>query len=243
MEPMPDPDQTRSSPLRGRPRPPAGPRNAADAGSPGRCANSRGDIGGDIESVFTRDELLTNVAIYWFSGCITSSTRLYYEAMHSGEAARLGTQYCRVRPRAKSRRSPPASPRQRGLVEEQQCIIALLAAHQPQPDELWKPLLLPQDALLATRPQDVWQPFKSASEGPRVGRTGAYRRGNPPRGDLPRAAQLGGRLLQHPAVDLVPARRPLCRVRDAGRAHSRHADVLCPAPLKAQGRACSATRR
>jgi len=94
--------RTQTSPQQSAARPPApasrAPRNAADAGSPGRCAHSRGDIGGDIESAFTRDELLTNVAIYWFSGCITSSTRLYYEAMHSGEAARLGAQYCRVRP-------------------------------------------------------------------------------------------------------------------------------------------------
>ncbi len=91
-----------SDPQQSVARPPApasrAPRDAADAGSPGCCALSRGDIGGDIESAFTRDELLTNVAIYWFTGCITSSTRLYYEAMHSGEAARLGAQYCRVRP-------------------------------------------------------------------------------------------------------------------------------------------------
>ena len=37
------------------------------------------DCGGDVESVFTRDELLTNVMIYWVSGSITSSMRLYYE--------------------------------------------------------------------------------------------------------------------------------------------------------------------
>ena len=28
-----------------------------------------------------RAELLTNVCLYWFSGCITSSTRLYYETL------------------------------------------------------------------------------------------------------------------------------------------------------------------
>ena len=27
------------------------------------------------------DELLTNISLYWFSGCITSSTRLYYETL------------------------------------------------------------------------------------------------------------------------------------------------------------------
>ncbi len=38
------------------------------------------DCGGDIERVFTRDELLTNVMIYWVTETIHSSTRLYYES-------------------------------------------------------------------------------------------------------------------------------------------------------------------
>jgi microsomal epoxide hydrolase len=42
------------------------------------------DCGGDVERRFTRDELLTNVTIYWVSHSITSSTRLYYETMKSG---------------------------------------------------------------------------------------------------------------------------------------------------------------
>jgi pimeloyl-ACP methyl ester carboxylesterase len=37
------------------------------------------DCSGNVESVFTRDELLTNVMIYWVTQTITSSTRLYYE--------------------------------------------------------------------------------------------------------------------------------------------------------------------
>ena len=41
------------------------------------------DCGGDVESAFTRDRLLTNIAVYWWSGTITSSTRLYYEVMRS----------------------------------------------------------------------------------------------------------------------------------------------------------------
>lgn len=44
-----------------------------------------------------RDELLTNVSIYWLAGCITSSTRLYYEAMHSGEIRRISAKYCKAR--------------------------------------------------------------------------------------------------------------------------------------------------
>ena len=35
---------------------------------------------GDLERVFTRDELLTNVMIYWVTETIHSSTRLYYES-------------------------------------------------------------------------------------------------------------------------------------------------------------------
>ena len=42
------------------------------------------DCGGNVEKRFTKDELLTNVMIYWVTGSITSSTRLYYETMKSG---------------------------------------------------------------------------------------------------------------------------------------------------------------
>ena len=39
------------------------------------------DCGGDVTSVFTLDELLTNITVYWVSGCIGSSMRLYFEAV------------------------------------------------------------------------------------------------------------------------------------------------------------------
>jgi pimeloyl-ACP methyl ester carboxylesterase len=38
------------------------------------------DCGGDVESRFTKDELLTTITIYWVTQSINSSTRLYYEA-------------------------------------------------------------------------------------------------------------------------------------------------------------------
>jgi pimeloyl-ACP methyl ester carboxylesterase len=41
------------------------------------------DCGGDVEKRFTRDELLSNVMVYWATGTINSSCRLYYETMHS----------------------------------------------------------------------------------------------------------------------------------------------------------------
>jgi pimeloyl-ACP methyl ester carboxylesterase len=37
------------------------------------------DCGGDVESRFSRDELLTNISLYWFTGTINSSMRMYYE--------------------------------------------------------------------------------------------------------------------------------------------------------------------
>lgn len=38
---------------------------------------------GDLERAISKDELLTNIMIYWTEGRITSSMRLYYESAHS----------------------------------------------------------------------------------------------------------------------------------------------------------------
>jgi microsomal epoxide hydrolase len=48
------------------------------------------DCDGDVERRFTRDELLTNIMIYWVTGSITSSTRLYCESRRSGRFGPLG---------------------------------------------------------------------------------------------------------------------------------------------------------
>jgi pimeloyl-ACP methyl ester carboxylesterase len=48
------------------------------------------DCDGDVEKRFSKDELLTNVMIYWVTQSITSSTRLYYETMHSGRFGPAG---------------------------------------------------------------------------------------------------------------------------------------------------------
>jgi pimeloyl-ACP methyl ester carboxylesterase len=40
------------------------------------------DCGGDLESVFTLDELLANVSLYWFTGAIGSSFWPYYARAH-----------------------------------------------------------------------------------------------------------------------------------------------------------------
>jgi microsomal epoxide hydrolase len=42
------------------------------------------DCGGDVERSFTKDELLTNVMIYWVTNSITSSVRLYCENRRGG---------------------------------------------------------------------------------------------------------------------------------------------------------------
>ena len=40
------------------------------------------DCGGDLESVFAKDELLANISLYWFMGAIGSSFWPYYARMH-----------------------------------------------------------------------------------------------------------------------------------------------------------------
>jgi pimeloyl-ACP methyl ester carboxylesterase len=44
------------------------------------------DHGGDLESKFTKDDLLTNIMIYWVSETMPSSVRLYYESSHPVQA-------------------------------------------------------------------------------------------------------------------------------------------------------------
>ncbi|MBI3462324.1 MAG: alpha/beta fold hydrolase, partial [Planctomycetes bacterium] len=41
------------------------------------------DHGGNLENSFTKDELLTNVMIYWVTGTMPSSVRIYYESSHN----------------------------------------------------------------------------------------------------------------------------------------------------------------
>ena len=40
------------------------------------------DCGGDVLSVFSREDLVTNAAIYWLTGTVATSMRLYYEHMN-----------------------------------------------------------------------------------------------------------------------------------------------------------------
>jgi pimeloyl-ACP methyl ester carboxylesterase len=45
------------------------------------------DCGADVESVFSKDDLLTNIMIYWVTGTITTSLRLYFERRNNPERA------------------------------------------------------------------------------------------------------------------------------------------------------------
>jgi pimeloyl-ACP methyl ester carboxylesterase len=49
------------------------------------------DCRGDVERRFSKDQLLSNVMIYWATGTINSSTRLYYEARHHAWRLRPNT--------------------------------------------------------------------------------------------------------------------------------------------------------
>ncbi len=45
------------------------------------------DCGGDPENCFTRDQLITNVMLYWVTQTVTSSARLYWESRHSARSS------------------------------------------------------------------------------------------------------------------------------------------------------------
>lgn len=42
------------------------------------------DCGGDVESRFSKDQLLTNIMLYWLTESMPSAVRLYYESRRSG---------------------------------------------------------------------------------------------------------------------------------------------------------------
>ena len=50
-----------------------------------------GALGGDLEKIFSKDDLLTNVSIYWLTGTANSANRSYYERAHDRHAFEKGT--------------------------------------------------------------------------------------------------------------------------------------------------------
>jgi microsomal epoxide hydrolase len=49
------------------------------------------DCGGDIESRFSREQILTNLTIYWATGCIGSAMRGYHDYEHYERPSQHGT--------------------------------------------------------------------------------------------------------------------------------------------------------
>ena len=48
------------------------------------------DNDGDVESAFTKEEMLTNITLYWVREAITSSSRIYYESGHTPPTRPVG---------------------------------------------------------------------------------------------------------------------------------------------------------
>ena len=48
------------------------------------------DCDGNPDTVFSKDELLTNMSLYWFTQSAASSARIYYESRHAPPAATAG---------------------------------------------------------------------------------------------------------------------------------------------------------
>ena len=48
------------------------------------------DNDGNVESAFTKDEMLTNITLYWVTETITSSSRIYYESGHTPPTRPVG---------------------------------------------------------------------------------------------------------------------------------------------------------
>jgi epoxide hydrolase len=48
------------------------------------------DCNGDPETIFTKDELLTNITLYWVTQTAASSARIYYESRHAAPSPTAG---------------------------------------------------------------------------------------------------------------------------------------------------------
>jgi microsomal epoxide hydrolase len=100
------------------------------------------DCDGDIEAVFSRDHLLANISLYWFTGAIGSSFWPYYARMHrpwpipAGAAVTVPTGYCEF-PREILR--PPRSVAERTFTNLQRWSVMERGGHfaaMEQPDAL-----------------------------------------------------------------------------------------------------------
>jgi pimeloyl-ACP methyl ester carboxylesterase len=51
---------------------------------------SMGDCDGNIETCFTKDQLLTNISLYWHTQTVPSSFMPYYEVLHANALTWIG---------------------------------------------------------------------------------------------------------------------------------------------------------
>ena len=100
------------------------------------------DCGGDLDSVFTKDELLANISLYWFTGAIGSSFWPYYARAHGpwpipdDAAIMVPTGYCEF-PREMLR--PPRSLAVRTYADIRRWTVMLRGGHfaaMEQPEAL-----------------------------------------------------------------------------------------------------------
>jgi pimeloyl-ACP methyl ester carboxylesterase len=54
------------------------------------------DCEGDLEKCYTKDELLTNISLYWFTNTINSANRIYYEEVHNPQPLTNSSNYVSV---------------------------------------------------------------------------------------------------------------------------------------------------
>jgi microsomal epoxide hydrolase len=100
------------------------------------------DCGGDVESVFSKDRMLANIGLYWFTGAIGSSFWPYYARMHgpwpipNGKTVDVPTGYCEF-PREILR--PPRSLAARSYTDIRRWSVMLRGGHfaaMEQPEAL-----------------------------------------------------------------------------------------------------------
>src|SRR4051812_15263282 len=102
------------------------------------------DCGSDVESVFTKDQLLGNIGLYWFTGTIGSSFWPYYARLHGPwpipDGITVPTGYCEF-PREILR--PPRSVAERTFADIRRWSVMPRGGHfaaMEQPDALAKEL-------------------------------------------------------------------------------------------------------
>jgi pimeloyl-ACP methyl ester carboxylesterase len=100
--------------------------------------------GGDLESVFTKDQLLANISLYWFTGAIGSSFWPYYARMHGpwpvpeGATVDVPTGYCEF---PREILHPPRSLAERAYTDIRRWSVMAQGGHfaaLEQPDALAK---------------------------------------------------------------------------------------------------------